>query len=95
MVAMLGPVFVAGFLIMEREGLWWSEVLFERAFCCSVSWWARVLARRTEARWSARSSADGGSPKMKNFMKKKIRRAMESWPTRKPCVKERLRCEER
>jgi hypothetical protein len=28
---------------------------------------------------------------MKNFMKKKIRRAMESWPRRKPCVKERLR----
>jgi hypothetical protein len=27
---------------------------------------------------------------MKNFMKKKIRRAMESWPRRKPCVKERL-----
>jgi hypothetical protein len=23
-------------------------------------------------------------------MKKKIRRAMESWPRRKPCVKERL-----
>ena len=28
---------------------------------------------------------------MKNFMKKKIRRAMESWPRRKPCVKESLK----
>jgi hypothetical protein len=41
-------------------------------------------------RCSERSSADGGSPKMKNLMKKKIRRAMESWPRRKPWVKERL-----
>jgi hypothetical protein len=27
---------------------------------------------------------------MKNFMKKNIRRAIESWPSRKPWVKERL-----
>lgn len=53
-------------------------------------WCARVRARRREERWSARSSAEGGSPKMKNFMKKKIMRAMESWPRRKPCVNERL-----
>jgi hypothetical protein len=49
-----------------------------------------VRARRSELRCRERSSALGGSPKMKNFMKKKIRRAMESWPRRKPWVKERL-----
>jgi hypothetical protein len=27
---------------------------------------------------------------MKNFMKKNMRRAIDSWPSRKPCVKERL-----
>lgn len=28
---------------------------------------------------------------MKNLMKQKIMRAIESWPRRKPCVKESLR----
>jgi len=32
----------------------------------------------------------GGSPKMKNLMKAARRRTMESWPRRKPWVKERL-----
>jgi hypothetical protein len=41
-------------------------------------------------RCKERSSADGGSPKIKNLMKKDIRSAIESWPRRKPCVKERL-----
>jgi len=31
----------------------------------------------------------GDSPKMKNLMKKAMSRAMESWPRRKPWVKER------
>ena len=57
----------------------------------SEFWCARVRARRREERFRARSSSEGGSPKMKNLMKKNIRRAMESWPRRKPCVKERLR----
>ena len=100
---MLGPpVFAAFRIIPLRECLWLSDrgfafavvavvlMLFERVRWCSEVWWARVRARRREERWTARSSAEGGSPKMKNFMKKKIRRAMESWPRRKPCVKERL-----
>jgi hypothetical protein len=41
-------------------------------------------------RCKERSSADGGSPKIKNLMKKDIRSAIESWPKRKPCVNERL-----
>ena len=65
-------------------------VLFERVRKCSEDWCASVRARRREERWTARSSAEGGSPKMKNFIKKKIKRAIESWPRRKPCVKERL-----
>jgi hypothetical protein len=70
----------SGFVVeLERVRLWRD--------CC---WWARVRARRREERCRARSSAEGGSPKMKNFMKKKIRRAMESCPRRKPCVKESL-----
>lgn len=36
----------------------------------------------------------GDSPKMKNLMKKAIRRAMESWPRRNPWVKEREEEEE-
>jgi hypothetical protein len=92
---MLGPPVLTGFLIIVREDLclrafevvefargrrWWSEFL-----------WARVRARRSEERLRARSSSDGGSPNMKNLMKQKIMRAIESWPRRKPCVKESLR----
>ena len=36
----------------------------------------------------------GTSPKMKNLMNAKMMRAMVSWPSRKPWVKENL-CEER
>lgn len=93
---MLGPPLLSSpFLMILLEGLCRKERLVEFARVRSVlidCWWARVRARRSELRWRARSSADGGSPKMKNFMKKKIRRAMESWPRRKPWVKDRL-CE--
>jgi hypothetical protein len=65
-------------------------VELERVRLWKDCWCARVRARRREDRCRARSSAEGGSPNIKNFMKKKIRRAMESWPRRKPCVKERL-----
>ena len=70
-----------------------AVVEFERARCwseCSEFWWARVRARRRLLRCRARASAEGGSPKMKNLMKQKMSRAMESWPRRKPWVKERL-----
>lgn len=73
--------------LFGRRGL---EVVFEFERLWRVFWWARVRARRREERFRARSSAEGSSPKMKNLMKKKRMRAMESWPRRKPCVKERL-----
>jgi hypothetical protein len=79
--------------MMLRESLWRrdSEMELERVRSCLIDcWWARVRARRSELRCSERSSAEGGSPKMKNLMKKKIRSAIESWPSRKPCVKESL-----
>lgn len=50
--------------------------------------WARVRERRSVARREAVTSAEGGSPKMKNFMKAPRRRTMESWPRRRPWVKE-------
>jgi hypothetical protein len=52
--------------------------------------WARVRERRSVARRAAVTSGEGGSPKMKNFMKAPMRITMESWPRRRPCVKERL-----
>ena len=55
--------------------------------------WARVRERRSVARREAVTSADGGSPKMKNFMKAPRRRTMESWPRRRPWVKESLGCQ--
>jgi len=55
--------------------------------------WASVRDRRSVARSEAVTSADGGSPKMKNFMKAPRRRTMESWPSRRPWVKESLRCQ--
>lgn len=91
---MLGPPLLSSpFLMTVREGLWRRERVVEFARVRSVLMdclCAIVRARRSELRCRARSSAEGGSPKMKNFMKQKIRRAMESWPRRKPCVKERL-----
>jgi hypothetical protein len=92
---MLGPPLLSSpFRIMLLESLWRSDsdIEFERVRSCLIDcWWASVRARRSELRCSERSSAEGGSPKMKNFMKKKMRRAIESCPSRKPCVKERLR----
>jgi hypothetical protein len=94
MVAMLGPPLLSSpFRIMLLESLWRSDsdIEFERVrSCLSDCWWASVRARRSELRCNERSSAEGGSPKMKNLIKKKIRSAMESCPRRKPCVNERL-----
>jgi hypothetical protein len=82
MVAMLGPPLVSSpFRIILREGLCRkeSEVEFARVFSCLYDcWWAIVRARRSELRCNDRSSADGGSPKMKNFMKQKISIAIDS-----------------
>jgi len=39
-----------------------------------------------------RDGEEGASPKMKNLMKAPRRRTMESWPRRKPWLKERLGC---
>lgn len=66
-----------------------DEAFRRREFDCE-RWWARVRWRRREERWRALSSAGGGSPNMKNFMKQKMRIAIESCPSRKPWVKERL-----
>lgn len=52
--------------------------------------WARVRERRSVARRAAVISGEGGSPKMKNLMKAPRRITTESWPRRRPCVKERL-----
>ena len=51
---------------------------------------ARVRDRRSVARRAEVMSAEGGSPNMKNLIKAPMRITMESWPRRKPCVKERL-----
>lgn len=70
------------FVVVElaRGRRWWREFL-----------WASVRARRREERFRARSSSEGGSPKMKNLMKQNVMSAMESWPSRKPWVKDNLR----
>lgn len=52
--------------------------------------WGEVLSRRARARAEAVVSGEGGSPKMKNLMKATMRITTESWPRRKPSVKERL-----
>lgn len=52
--------------------------------------WARVRERRSVARREAVTSADGGSPKMKNFMNAPMRITIESWPRSRPWVKESL-----
>jgi hypothetical protein len=91
---MLGPPLLSSpFRIILLLGLWRkeSDVEFARVLSCLYDCWcAKVRARRSELRCNARSSADGGSPKMKNFMKQNIKIAIESWPSRKPCVKESL-----
>jgi len=51
---------------------------------------ASVLDRLSVARREAVTSGDGGSPKMKNLMKAPMRMTIESWPKRRPCVKESL-----
>lgn len=51
---------------------------------------ASVRERRSVARSAADTSAEGGSPKMKNLMKAPMRITTESCPRRRPCVKERL-----
>lgn len=51
---------------------------------------ASVLDRLSVARRAAVTSGDGGSPKMKNLMKAPMRMTIESWPKRRPCVKESL-----
>jgi hypothetical protein len=48
---------------------------------------ASVRERRSVARKAAVTSGEGGSPKMKNAP---MRMTMESWPRRRPWVKERL-----
>ncbi len=49
-----------------------------------------ILSRRARARVEAVVSGEGGSPKMKNLMKAPMRITTESWPRRKPSVKESL-----
>lgn len=91
---MLGPPLLSSpFRIMLLDGLWRRDrdVEFARVLSCLYDCWcARVRARRRELRCNARSSADGGSPKIKNFIKQNIKIAIESWPSRNPCVKESL-----
>ena len=45
---------------------------------------ASVLDRRSVARNAAVTSGDGGSPKMKNFMKAPMRMTIDSCPRRRP-----------
>ena len=94
MVAILGPPRLSSpFRMIVLEGLWRKESEVELArvrSCLRDCWWAIVRARRSELRCIERSSADGGSPKMKNLIKQNIRRAIDSCPSRKPCVKESL-----
>jgi hypothetical protein len=52
--------------------------------------WASVRERRSVARRAALTSADGGSPKMKNLMKAPMRMTTDSWPRSRPWVNDRL-----
>jgi hypothetical protein len=45
---------------------------------------ASVRERRSVARRAAVTSAEGGSPKMKNFMNAPMRMTIESWPRSRP-----------
>jgi hypothetical protein len=91
---MLGPPLVSSplrMMLLLSLCLNDKDIEFERVRNCFMDCWcASVRARRSEFKCRERSSADGGSPKMKKRIKKKISRAMESWPRRKPWVKERL-----
>jgi len=49
-----------------------------------------ILWREEERRFGPRDEEGGGSPKMKNLIKAPISSTTDSWPTRRPCVKERL-----
>jgi hypothetical protein len=50
------------------------------------------LRRRAAARFDRpRDGGGGASPKIKNWMKAPISRTTESWPTKRPWVKERLK----
>ena len=51
---------------------------------------ARVLDLRSVARKAAVTSGDGGSPNMKNLMNAPMRITIESWPRRRPWVKDNL-----
>jgi hypothetical protein len=78
----------------------------DERFFCSVRFWvldgvverkerrerlcAKVRERRSVARREAVTSAEGGSPKMKNFINAPSKRTIESWPRRRPWVKESL-----
>jgi hypothetical protein len=71
---------------LEREGCLGVEVRRERRdrLCASVR------ERRSVARRAAVTSGEGGSPNIKNLMKAPMRITTESWPRRRPWVKERL-----
>jgi hypothetical protein len=51
---------------------------------------ARVLERRSVARKEAVTSAEGGSPNMKNLINAPIRITIDSCPSRRPWVNESL-----
>lgn len=51
---------------------------------------ASVRERRSVARKAAVMSGDGGSPNIKNLINAPMRITTESWPRRRPWVKERL-----
>lgn len=59
--------------------------LMERDRLCS-----RARLRRARARLAAVVSGEGGSPKMKNLMNAPMSITIDSWPRRKPSVKDRL-----
>lgn len=73
------------FLLSACEGCRVLERRVRRERLC-----ARVRERRSVALKAAVISGEGGSPKMKNLMKAPIKITMESWPRRRPCVKESL-----
>ena len=52
--------------------------------------WVWEILRRARARAEALTSGEGGSPKMKNLIKAPMSTTTESWPSRKPWVKDRL-----
>lgn len=71
----------------DAEGDLLLRIESKERLCASV----RLL--RSVARNAAVTSGEGGSPKMKNLMNAPMRITIESWPRRRPCVKESLRVE--